>query len=251
MVVPAAIVPIAGFNEPFSAISHMVGIVAVVALAWPLLRQARGGAGRVVSVAIFLFSAAVLLSMSMVYHMLSRNGNGHAVLLRLDHAAIFALIAGTFTPIHAILFRGWWRWGVLGLIWTLAATGITLKTIFIDSIPEWMGLGFFLAMGWIGLFSGIKIARRHGLGFVMPLIWGGVAYTVAAACDFARWPILIPGVVEAHELFHIGVLAGLGFHAYFIWKIAALRPPEARPAAPRPEHEVISAAAVRAPAPRG
>lgn len=214
------IVPIPGFAEPFSAISHMIGVIAMMALAWPMLLTARGRRAHFVSIAVFLFSAIFLLSMSMVYHILTRSGNGHVVIQRLDHAAIFTFIAGTFTPIHAILFRGPWRWGMITLIWSLAASGIIFKTIFYSSIPEWIGLSFFLAMGWTGIFSGIKLAGLYGLRFILPVVYGGLAYTIAAILDFARWPNPIPGVVHAHELFHVGVLAGVAFHTYFIWRIA-------------------------------
>ena len=89
---------------------------------------------------VFAFSCVLLLSISGVYHLLSPGGSGRYVLHRLDHAAIFILIAGSFTPVHAILFRGPWRWGMLAGVWTMAITGLTLKTVYFTSIPEWFGL---------------------------------------------------------------------------------------------------------------
>lgn len=212
--------PIPGFVEPFSSISHMAGIAAMLVYAWPVLKRAHGRPGRVVSISIFILAALLVLSFSTIYHLLPLKGTTRAVFQILDHAAIFVLIAGTFTPIHAILFRGFWRWGIITIQWGLAAIGVTLKLLFFASIPEPVSLLSFLAMGWIGLFSGIKLARMRGVAFVMPVIYGALAYTFGAIIDFARIPTLLIGVVEAHELFHLAVLAGLAFHGYFIWKIA-------------------------------
>jgi channel protein (hemolysin III family) len=209
--------PIPGFADPVSALLHFLGAGVFAVLGFFLLRRARGSASRVLAVAVFVFTSVFLLSISGTFHLLSIGGAGRAVLQRLDHAAIFALIAGSFTPLHGILFSGIGRWGMLLLIWGLAATGITIKVVFFDSIPEWLGLVFYLAFGWLGLASGIAIWRKTSLAFVKPLGLSGLAYTVGALLDFLRWPVLIPGVLGPHELFHVAVLAGIGFHWRFVY----------------------------------
>ena len=148
----------------------------------------------------------------------------------LDHAAIFILIAGTFTPVHGILFVGLWRWGMLSLIWAAAVTGITLKTIFFSSVSELLGLTFYLGLGWVGLVSTIVLWRRFSFPFIQPLLWGALAYTIGAILGFIREPILIPGVIGSHELFHIAVLIGIGYHWKFVHQIAAAETPTAFPA---------------------
>jgi channel protein (hemolysin III family) len=140
---------------------------------------------------------------------------------RLDHAAIFTLIAATFTPIHGILFRGWRRWLPLGFIWAVAVTGICLKSIFFSSIPYQIGLAMYLLLGWFGLFSAIMLWRRFELPYVTLPLLGGLAYTVGAIIEVVNWPVLIPGVVGPHELFHITVLAGIGFFWSFVHTFAA------------------------------
>ena len=186
-----------------------------------LLYRGRGDSGRVLSLCTFAFSCVLLLSLSGVYHLLAPGTAGREVLKRLDHAAIFGLIAGSFTPVHAILFRGAWRWGMLAGIWGAAIAGLALKTLNFSATPEWVGLLMFLGLGWMGAISVVALARRYGLGFVLPLIWGGLAYTAGAVAEFLRWPQLLPGIVGPHEIFHVAVLAGIAWHWSFILSIAA------------------------------
>lgn len=223
----ALLVAIPGFNDPFSSLTHLLGAGVFAVLAFFLVRRgvraerAGGGmhAGRIVSLAVFACSAVLLLCMSGVFHLLGP-GAGRDVLQRLDHAAIFVLIAGTMTPVHAILFRGAWRWGMLGFIWTVAVAGVTLKSIFFTSLPAWAGTLLYVGMGWVGVISFTALVRRHRFRFARHLIFGGIAYTLGAALELFDPPPLVLGVVRSHELFHVAVLVGLGLHWRFIWKIA-------------------------------
>lgn len=215
------ILPIPGFAEPFSSISHLIVGTTLFGVLTPfLLYQGRGSAVRQFWLWVLCISSLFLLSMSGVYHLLGPGFAREEVLRRLDHAAIFVLIAGTFTAAHGILFKGLWRWGFISLLWIGVATAITLKTVFFHSMSEGLGLGLYLGFGWLGLISGIKLWRRYGYGFIRPVLWGGVAYSVGAILEFLRPPQLVAGVIGPHELFHVAVLIGLGFHWFFIWKIA-------------------------------
>lgn len=210
---------IPGFAEPVSSLSHLLSTGIVTVLGFFLLRRERGSVARVFALGVFVFSSVFLLSMSGVYHLLTLGSAGHKVLQRLDHAAIFVLIAGSFTPVHWILFTGWGRWGVLLVIWALATTGIVLKAIFFDSIPEWLSLLFYLGLGWIGLASSITLGRRYGIALVRPLVYSGLSYTLGGVLEFLRMPVLLPGVIGPHELLHLGVLAGIGFHFRFLFNV--------------------------------
>jgi channel protein (hemolysin III family) len=221
MSAPGVLLSIPGFSEPFSSLSHLAGAIVFAWLSVSLIRRGRGNAGRIVSLIAFAFSCVLLLSISGVYHLLSPSGAGRYVLHRLDHAAIFILIAGSFTPVHAILFKGPWRWGMLAAVWTMAITGLTLKTVYFTSMPEWFGLLLYLGLGWFGLVSGIALARRFGFRFVRLVVWGALAYTFGALADFLHWPVPLPEIVGSHELFHLAVLAGISFHWKFILSIAS------------------------------
>jgi channel protein (hemolysin III family) len=213
-----------GFHDPFSAISHLAGAVVFLVLGGLLMRRGRGDPARLAFLGVYTVSGVFLLSMSAVYHMMMRGGTARQVFERLDHSAIFVLIAGTFTPAHGLLFRGWRRWGPLLLIWAAAITGITLKSIFLHGLAEGLGLTSYLALGWVGVLSALSLWRRYGFAFVEPLVLGGAAYSVGGVLEYLGWPVLIPGVVHAHEVFHLAVLVGVFCHWCFIWQFAAGAP---------------------------
>jgi channel protein (hemolysin III family) len=196
-------------------------------LAGPLLRRGRGSPARVAYLGVFAFSSVFLFSMSAVYHMLPLGG-GRSVMERLDHSAIFVLIAGTFTPAHGILFRGPLRWGPLWAIWIATVTGITLKAVFFAYLPEWLGLTLYLSLGWVGAVSAFILWKRYGLAFIAPLLWGAGAYTVGAVGEFLGWFNLVPHVIGPHEVMHLLVLVGAALHWRFVWQFASGRLPERR-----------------------
>ena len=214
---------IPGFSDPFSSISHLAAVVVSLIYGVKLIDLARGHRGWMAAVSVFVLSVVFLLSMSGVFHLLEPQGAARAVLQRLDHAGIFALIAGTFTPVHSILFKGIWRWGFLVLIWTLAVSGITLKSIFFNDLAEWVGLMLYLGLGWLGIFSAYLTHQLHGFAIIRPLIYGALAYTIGASLEFLRLPVVIPGVIGPHELFHIAVLAGIAWHWQFIKNLIILK----------------------------
>jgi len=218
---PDDVVPIPGFADPLSSISHLVAAVWFAVAAISLLRSARGHRGRMIALGVYAGSVVVLFAMSGVFHLLPHDTAGRAVLQRLDHASIFVLIAGTFTAVHGILFRGWLRWGVIAFVWVVTATAIPLKTVFFAEMPEGLGLALYLSFPWIGFITGYVLWRRRGVHYVASLVLGGIAYTAGAVLEFQRWPNPWPGVVHAHELFHFAVIAGAVLHWRFCAMIAA------------------------------
>jgi channel protein (hemolysin III family) len=212
--------------------------VLFAALTLLLLRRTAGQ--RLVGASILTLGIAsvFLLSMSGTYHLLSP-GAGRQVLDRLDVGAIFFLVAGTYTPVHIIVFRGLARWGPLVLIWSAAITGAALRTVFFGSLPAEAGTGLFLVLGWAGVVSGIVLWRSYGYACVQGLLAGGIAYTAGALVLTLGWPTLIPRVVGPHELWHLAVLGGLSLHWSFVLRLM----PQALSAAP-------SASWQRLPSPR-
>ena len=222
-------ISIPGFADPFSSLSHLSGAAVFLALGVLLLRRGAGNPARIISLLVFIFGSVLLLSISGVYHMLHHEGTARRVMRALDHAAIFILIACSFTPPHVILFRGLGRWGVLLLVWSFAVVAISVRLVYFNGIQQPILLGLYLGMGWIGLIGGIALWRRMGYRFIAPLLWGGVAYSVGALLEHFRWPTIVPGVVQPHEVFHVAVLIGLALHWSFIYGIAdgRLSPPPA------------------------
>ena len=218
---------IPGFSDPVSSLTHLVAAVVFAILTFFLIAGGRGDARRVISLAVFAFSCVLLLSLSGVYHLLTPETAARSVLMRLDHAAIFVLIAGSFTPVHAILLRERWQWHLLAWIWGAAIVALTLKTVYFDIVPLWLGLLMYLGLGWLGLISTVALARLFGVRFVLPLVWGALAYTLGAVAEFVGWPVLVAGVVGPHEIFHLAVVAGISFHWAFIRGVASVGRAEA------------------------
>jgi len=235
MAVTMDVTPIPGFSQPFSSLTHLLGAGVCAALSVMLVRRGWGKTGRPLALGVFAWSCVLLLSMRGIYHLLDQGTEARGILRRLDHAAIFTLIAGTFTAAHAVLFRGLWRWGMVSMVWALALTGVALKLIWFERVTELQGLCFYLGLGWVGLISGVKVVRSYGWPVLRPLLWGGVAYTVGAVLEFLRWPVLIPQVVGPHELFHLAVLAGVACHWVFLHRFADVEPLEPTPRQVVPE----------------
>lgn len=211
--------PIPGFREPISSFTHLLAIPVFLVLGFYLVRKGRGNWCRLLSLTIMAASTVFLLSMSGAYHLLG-TGTARDLMRQLDMAGVFALIAGTVTPIHAILFRGFHRWAPLLLVWTVAAIGITWMSLFSKSLAPGVATGIFLLMGWAGVISCAMLWRRFGFPFVEALILGGLAYTLGAVVLSWKGLTIIPGIVGGHELWHVAVLVGLGWHWKFVFQFA-------------------------------
>lgn len=215
--------PIPGFREPINSFTHLVAAIIFAGLTIVLLRRSQGSSRQKLALGIFGFSSVLLLSMSGIYHMLWP-GNGREIMERLDVAAIFTLIAGTFTPAYAILYRGLSRTCLLWLVWGTAILGMTFRLLFFEHLSGWWGTGLFLVFGWLGAISVRDFWKRYSFAFIKPLLWGGLAYTGGAILLQFRWPTLIPRILGPHELWHVAVLIGLSFHWRFVWQIAQGNP---------------------------
>ena len=174
----------------------------------------RGNAADVVGESIFAASMLLLYLISALYHALPPN-RAKSVFRLLDHAAIFLLIAGTYTPFTLGVFRGPWGWTLFGLVWGLALAGIALKTIGGLRYPR-LSTCLYLAMGWLALI-GVK-----PLWFDIPtqgLLWllaGGIAYTTGVAFFAADQRIRY-----SHFVWHLFVIAGTACHFVAVLSYAA------------------------------
>ncbi|MEF8834045.1 MAG: hemolysin III family protein [Halofilum sp. (in: g-proteobacteria)] len=212
--------PFLGIADPFSMLTHGLGAALVLAFSGRLIARGRGRDARL-ALAVFAGSCALVLATSSVYHVFGHDTAVGAIFRRLDHAAIFVLIAATLTPVHAILFRGPWRGAVLVGVWSAVAIAIPLKTAFFDAVPESIGLSIYLVMGWLGAGSVWILWRNLGFAFVRPALAGGLAYTLGALVGVAGAPNPLPGVIGSHELFHCASLVGVWLFWRFMSAVAA------------------------------
>ena len=211
-------IPLLGFSDPISSWSHLLTALSCFFGGFLLLKRGRGNTWRQVAISVYIFSLIFLFSMSGVFHLLPKDSISRGVLQRLDYAGIWLLIAGTFTPIHVILFRGPLRWLVLLFIWTVTLTGLILQVIFFRDFPEWLALSFFLGLGWIGILSYQSFKKNYLKHSPKLIALGGLSYSIGAIFDFIRWPILWYQYFGPHEIFHLFVSLGAFIHWRFIYQ---------------------------------
>lgn len=233
-----------GFYEPFSAILHLAAAVVFALLGVREVRRHRGDPRRAGLIGGFTIASVFMLSMSGVYHMMIDGTMAWTVMYRIDVASIFVLIAGTFTAIHALHFEGLKRWAGLTLVWAIATTGLTLMVIFMEQIPGLWRTLILAILGWATALSLLAIWRTRGWRHVRYVVYGGVAYTVGAVMLETWWPTPIAGVVGPHEMWHIAVLVGLGFHWLFVIDCCEVRGPTPLLRRRRVREDVIESSAV-------
>ena len=208
-----------GFYQPISSWTHLLGALLAICTGAILIRKGWGNRIRVLALFVFMTGIVLMFSMSSIYHALEP-GLGRQVFRKLDYAAIFVMIAGTATPIHLIIFRGWWRWGFIISLWIIAIIGLLLTIILIDKIPEWVSLSVFMLMGVLALASIVKAGKMFGIKQISYALIGGGFYVIGAFIDFLRWPDIVPGLLGPHEIFHVFVMLGAASHWLFIYHLA-------------------------------
>jgi hemolysin III len=205
-------------REPFNAISHLAGAVAALVGACVLLPWDAGTPSRTIAFSIYSFSLVVLFGASGIYHAISAKPATIEILRKIDHSAIYFLIAGTYTPFCLISFVGFWRYGFLSIIWTLALAGIVVK-IFIIRSPRWLTAGLYVIMGWLCLFAMRELLLHLPPASIGWLISGGILYTVGAVVYMTRKCDFFPGVFGYHGLWHLFVLLGAVAHFIAVIKL--------------------------------
>jgi hemolysin III len=145
---------------------------------------------------------------------------GVARLRRLDHVAIFLLIAGTYTPFCLLALQGAWRRGLLALVWGLALCGVLLKVLWMDA-PRWLSVVLYLGMGWVAVVAAPALLQAVPAGGMAWVLAGGLIYSVGALVYGFKRPNPIPGVFGFHELWHLFVVAGSACHFWAVLRFVA------------------------------
>jgi len=158
-------------------------------------------AGNGFAAGVFAVSVSVMLGTSSLYHRITWRPNRRLWMRRADHAAVFLLIAGTYTPVALIGLHGAWRTSVLAVVWAGAAIATITKMCWIRS-PKWLSAAIGIALGWVAVVALPQLARSEGFTALFLLATGGVAYTVGAVVYAVRRPNPLPRVFGYHELFH-------------------------------------------------
>lgn len=202
-------------GERFNSISHLIGAVFALSGATVLLVVAsrQGDPWKIVSFSLYSVSLIILFTFSTLYHSLRHRAK--AVFRKLDHLAIYLLIAGTYTPFTLVTLRGGWGWSLFGTIWGLAVVGMAL-----EFLPRRgariLPVVIYLLMGWLALIASGPLWRSlPSMGFLL-LIWGGVLYSLGVI-----FYALGSKLRHAHGIWHLFVLAGSISHFLAIYYYVA------------------------------
>jgi hemolysin III len=202
-------------EEIANSISHGLGFLLAVASLPILLAFAPHGSGAINMVAACVFSATMmtLYLVSTLYHLWPQ-GPAKAWLNRLDHAAIYLFIAGSYTPFVLGVLRGSWGWSLFGVVWTMAVLGFIAKLLNRLRHPMW-STALYVSMGWVAVIAAAPlVARVPGVGLAW-LIGGGLSYTAGALVFLFDSRLRF-----AHFVWHLFVLAGSACHFVAVLRYA-------------------------------
>jgi hemolysin III len=186
-------------------VSHQLAFFVSLVLGVGLVAGA-SGAGERVSAAIFGAAMATMFGVSALYHRVTWRPRARRWMRRLDHAAIYLLIAGTYTPFGLLALSGAWRWTVLPIVWGGALLAIVFKLVWVES-PKWASALIAVSLGWIGIVALPQLWDHAGAAGIVLLGVGGALYTAGAVVYARRRPDPAPAVFGYHELFHALVIA--------------------------------------------
>jgi hemolysin III len=201
---------------------HQAGFVIAVVLA-PLLIVGADGGRRRLAAAVFAVSVAACFGASALYHRVTWTPSVRLWMRRVDHAGVYLLIAGTYTPVSLLALRGAWSTVVLTIVWVGAAAAIVLKFVWVAA-PKWLATAIGLALGWVAVVALPQLIALLNPAAVILLVVGGLAYTAGAIVYARRRPDPAPTVFGYHELFHaltiVGVACQYAAIAFFIVRVS-------------------------------
>jgi hemolysin III len=199
-------------EEICNSVTHGIGALAsIVALVILLLLTRESGPVKMTTFIIFGTSLILMYSMSTLFHGLTFT-KARKVFLVFDQAAIYLLIAGTYTPLVLLLLHGWIYIGLLITIWALAITGIVFSSVFINRYKIFF-IALYLVMGWISLFIFKPLVTTFSITEIVLLLSGGVLYTTGIL--FYAWTKL----PFHHTIGHLFVMGGCLCHFLSIYKL--------------------------------
>lgn len=186
-------------------VTHAIGVIFSITALVVMLVLSSGDMLKVISAVVFGVCLILLYSSSTLYHF-STTHRWKARFQALDHACIYLLIAGSYTPITLITLKGAWGWALFGAVWTMAIGGVLLKTFWQGKKDHWISTAIYLLMGWLILLAFGPLVRSLAGGGIGWLLAGGLSYSLGVI--FFSWHRL----PFNHAIWHLFVLAGSVCH---------------------------------------
>ncbi|MGI6576294.1 MAG: PAQR family membrane homeostasis protein TrhA [bacterium] len=198
-------------REPVNAWTHFLTFLAAIVGLVLLIILTAGNVAKLITMTIYGSSVIILFGASSVYHWAQVRPRVVLILKKIDHIAIYFLIAGSATPVFYHGLTGIWQWIMLGGIWGLAIIGALLKVWFIN-LPRYISTAFYLSLGWIAIIPIAQLVANLPLGAIMLMVLGGVFYSIGAIIYATRCFNFFPNHFGFHEIFHLFVTAGTISH---------------------------------------
>lgn len=211
-------------KDPGSAITHFIAMILASLAATPLLLKAYRDSGSLTTtaLAVFIVSMILLYAASTIYHTLDISPKINKLLRKVDHMMIFILIAGTYTPVCMVVLGDRTGWGLLALVWTIAAAGIIIKACWI-TCPKWFSSILYISMGWVCILALGKIVRALPMAAFGWLLAGGLIYTAGGIIYALKLPLFNSKHQNfgSHEIFHLFVMGGSFCHYVMMYQFVA------------------------------
>ena len=210
-------------KDPGSDLTHFIAMIGTAVASVPLLVRASGAGGAAIrALGIFALSMFLLYTASTVYHTFDLSEKTNQLLRKIDHMMIYVLIAGSYTPVCAVILGDASGFRLLAAVWTIAAVGILLNLFWIDC-PKWLSSAIYIAMGWLCLTAIRSILARLTPGAFGWLLAGGLIYTAGGVIYALKLPLFNKKhpFFGSHEIFHVFVMGGSLCHFVMMYRYVA------------------------------
>ena len=204
--------------EPISSLIHIAGAAAAVLGSITLIVLTWGETTKMVVLGIFGLSMVILYTVSALFHGIKLAEEKRMWLNRMDHGAIFLLIAGTYTPIVVVLYPSGWRTAIMIVIWLIVLCGIFYK-LFSKRIHGLLNASIYPIVSWAGVVPVLLVAQIRDVftrGAIGLVALGGIIYMVGFFIYFFKKPDPWPDLFGHHEIWHLFVLGGTLCHFIFM-----------------------------------
>ncbi|TCS93493.1 PAQR family membrane homeostasis protein TrhA [Hazenella coriacea] len=198
-------------KEPVNTWTHFITFLAAIVGLVFLILLSYDNVSKLVTMTIYGVSVILLYGASSLYHWVRTTPNKELILKKIDHIAIYILIAGSYTPVFFFGLEGGWKWTMLIAVWVLTLIGIFLKIWFIHA-PRYLSTTFYVCLGWIAVIPMIQLVHSLPLGAIILMFAGGVVYTIGAVIYATKCFDFFPNKFGFHEIFHLFIMGGTIIH---------------------------------------
>lgn len=202
-------------EEKVSFYSHFIGfLLALIGMVF-LIFRALESPDRIIVALVYGISVVFLFLASSLYHAFKKQDNEDSIWRKLDHFAIFVMIAGSYTPVAYLYLEGWLKWTIIIVQWTLVLGGFFFKFMYFNT-PRILYTLIYLLMGWVGIFAFHQLFTTMPLANLILMFAGGLSFTTGAVFYIIKKPKITPSF-GFHEIFHFFILAGGILHYVMVF----------------------------------